>query len=247
MNAARVRGSSDLGFTLLELLIAVAITAVIVVLLSRVFGATAAQWQAADQRIDAFRDARTALHVIARDLGRANVSANSGMLALKEPGPADDYAQEAFAVTPTANSGNADLCAVGYYTEWNASAKTFTLKRQLRESNAIIGDLQTLNFSALYTKAPALAEDVAAYVWDLRFYVGLEEVPVPLGNAGPTSQWRWIEVRFKAMSPNAAKRLRDSAMTQGDWNNPAGDIYKRLVLPNEQQFVTRVVLQHNRR
>jgi type II secretory pathway component PulJ len=55
------------AFTLVELLIAISITLLIVVLLSRIFAGAADAWRSSDQRIDVFRDAR-ALQIISRDL-----------------------------------------------------------------------------------------------------------------------------------------------------------------------------------
>src|SRR5438552_129711 len=56
------------GFTLVELLIAVAITVLIVVLLGTMFGSLTKTTSRANQRIDAFRDARAALQMMERDL-----------------------------------------------------------------------------------------------------------------------------------------------------------------------------------
>jgi type II secretory pathway pseudopilin PulG len=57
-----------LGFTLLELLIATATTVVIVVLLGTMLGSLMTTAARANQRIDAFRDARAALQMMQRDL-----------------------------------------------------------------------------------------------------------------------------------------------------------------------------------
>jgi type II secretory pathway pseudopilin PulG len=56
------------GFTLAELLIATAITVIIVVLLGTMLGSVLNTASRANQRIDAFREARAALQVIERDL-----------------------------------------------------------------------------------------------------------------------------------------------------------------------------------
>jgi type II secretory pathway pseudopilin PulG len=63
-----IRPNKNSGFTLLELLIAAGITVVIVVLLGTMAGALMSTAARANQRIDAFRDARAALQMIQRDL-----------------------------------------------------------------------------------------------------------------------------------------------------------------------------------
>src|SRR5438874_3340248 len=55
------------GFTLVELLIAAAITVVIVVMLGLMLGSLMTSASHASQRVDAFRDARAALQMMERD------------------------------------------------------------------------------------------------------------------------------------------------------------------------------------
>src|SRR5438552_8610551 len=123
------------AFTLSELLIATAITGLIIILLGQIFSSASAMWRAADQRTDAFRDARTALQLMAADLARANVSGDPQMLKLDPTGNA--YATEADAITPTKNSGKSDLCAVEYYLLWDSGAKTSSLMRRFKKSDDI--------------------------------------------------------------------------------------------------------------
>lgn len=62
------RVKSDPGFTLTELLVAMAILSGLIVLLFSVVDGTTKTWNQSEQRVDAFREARAALFVIARDL-----------------------------------------------------------------------------------------------------------------------------------------------------------------------------------
>jgi prepilin-type N-terminal cleavage/methylation domain-containing protein len=234
------------GFTLAEVLIAITITLVIVTLLFQVFTAAARQWQSSDQRIDAFRDARAALQIIGRDLGRALVAADPRMLMLSDYDPAVTYAKEAYAISPIPNGGKSDLCALGYYCVWDPATKTFTLKRLFKDSNVAFPNLANSppNFSALFTKAAANEEDMAAHVWNLQFKPGIQsDVEAP--NAFPSNQWRWIEVRFKCMSPAAARKLKNLPVTQNTWSDNTGAIYQNTILPHEQQFLTRIALQQS--
>ena len=235
----------DVGaFTLMELLIAISITALIVVLLSQVFTAAAGQWQAADQRIDSFRDARAALQVMTRDLGLANLSGDAQMLTLSNYDSSGTYAKEAFAISPIANSGKSDLCAVGYYLAWDAKVRAYRLKRLFNDSDATAATLANASpdFTALFTKNAAKEEDVATYAWDLRFAPGtLANVEAP--NANPSTKWQWLEVRFKAMSAAAARKLSVMNIGEATWSDPTDATYRQVILPHEQQFVTRIKLQ----
>ena len=236
----RARTSPSVSaFTLVEVLISVAITTIIVVLLFQVFAAAAAQWQTADQRIDTFRDARAAMHIIKRDLSRANVAANSGMLRLTDF--FGGFAKEAYAITPTANLGKSDLCSVGYYCSWDPGSKTFTLRRAFRDSDAAFNLLKTVDFNALYAKDVTGDEALATYVWDLQFKPGIEKDPIDPSTSSP-ADWRWVEVRFKSMSSASARRLRDLPVDIPTWFDATSDLYVKHILPFEQQFVTRVTL-----
>src|SRR5437762_13236471 len=62
------RRNHQLGFTIVELLVAAAITVVIVVMLGTMFGSMMKTSMRANQRVDAFRDARAALQMMERDL-----------------------------------------------------------------------------------------------------------------------------------------------------------------------------------
>jgi prepilin-type N-terminal cleavage/methylation domain-containing protein len=240
MNLSSANGHR--AFTLAEMLIAVSITLIIVVLLSRIFGAAASQWQAADQRMDAFRDARAALQLMNRDLGRAITNGDPQMLTLSNL--TGSWYNEAYAVAPMSNSGKSSLCAVGYYLNWDGNTKTYTLKRMFKDSDATNGLLQgsSPNFGSLYSHAAANDEDLVSYAWDLRFSPGFQGDPLNPPN-GPSTQWHWIEIRFKAMSAQAARKLKNLPIDQNTWKNPGDTNYKNLILPNEQQFVTRVNLQ----
>jgi type II secretory pathway pseudopilin PulG len=232
------------SFTLVELLVAITITVLIVTLLSTVFTAAGKQWRASDQRIDSFRDARAALQVIARDLGRADTNGDPQMLTLSDIDSTSNYAKEAFAVTPIPNDGKSDLCAVGFYCTWDAASKTYTLKRLFRNSNVAVISLAkaTPDFPTLFTKAAPDEEDLASCAWDLRFAPGTTYDPEkPATN--PSTKWRWLEVRFKSMSAEAARKLQNMNVTQATWADPADPIYKTAITPHEQQFVTRVILQ----
>lgn len=228
----------------MEVLIAIAITVLIITLLSSVFTAAGKQWQAADQRIDSFRDARAALQIIDRDLSRANVNGDAQMLTLSNLDSTGTFAKEAFAVTPIPNSGKSDLCAVGFYCVWDATSKTYSLKRLFRDSNTVVTSLakKPADFTAVFTKAAVNEEELASCAWDLRFTPGtLDVAESPTTN--PSTKWRWIEVRFKSMSAASARRIRNMAVSSATWDDPNDPAYKNAILPFEQQFVTRVKLR----
>jgi type II secretory pathway pseudopilin PulG len=145
------RRQNRAAFTLVELLIAVGITAIIVVLLGTMFGSLTSSASRANQRIDAFRDARAALQMIERDLNNLvctqwqpeaftnpppwqPITRPAAYLALQnifsDPAPGN---QQLYALVATKNSGQGDVCSVGYYCSWDGDA--YTLRRFFRPSD----------------------------------------------------------------------------------------------------------------
>lgn len=189
---------STAAFTLVELLVATAITAVIVVMLGTMFGSLSSTSLRANQRIDSFRDARAALQMIQRDLSGlvrtqwdvkttpvpppppTPITRPAAYLALKNlyVDPSGDN-QQIYALVAAKNSGPGDVCSVGYYCRWDSTRKSYSLHRYFRgsaETYDIIRDsIDYASDEILYKPDPsdtdpALMKDevLASYVWNLR-------------------------------------------------------------------------------
>jgi type II secretory pathway pseudopilin PulG len=191
------RRSRSGSFTIAELLIAMGITALIVVMLGAMFGSLINTSSRANQRIDAFREARAALQMMERDLTGLVRAPQTAYFALdkrwQDTGN-DSYSdpsngnpnRQLFALVsaknqPAGKTTNeiGDVCAVGYYCKWEGDTKTgyrYTLRRLFRHSidtyNLIKPQIGggTLNYTsagALYS--PAATDDVlASYIWNLQ-------------------------------------------------------------------------------
>jgi type II secretory pathway pseudopilin PulG len=262
------RGNSG-GFTLAELLIATAITVVIVVLLGTMLGSVMSTASRSNQRIDAFRDARAALQVIERDFSNLvptqwNTQTNpptpitrpAAYFALKNI-YADPAAgnQQIFGLIAVKPSGSAvgDVCAVGYYCRWEGNR--YTLRRFFRDSTHTFAVLQNAASyaadSALYdlNAADARNDLLAAYVWN--FNVTLYDATGAVINTNgipylcdkdaitPNSLPAAVEISFDAMSPQAARTLMSVSSSPADWMN----MNPNLVNPHTYQFRTRINFQ----
>jgi type II secretory pathway pseudopilin PulG len=248
------------AFTLAELLIATAITGLIIILLGQIFSSASAMWRVSDQRTDAFRDARAALQLMAAELARANISGDPQMLRLTNIQTSTDgtytYATEADSVSPSKNLGKSDLCAVEYYLLWDDSTKTYSLMRFFKKSDALTDPNSSThylantspNFDAIYDKDKSVGSEevLATPVWDLQIRPGITD-PALSSVSGASTSWKWLEIRFKSMSVNAARKLKGMpSIDQSTWTNTNSTEYKNLILPYEQQFVTRISLDQNR-
>jgi len=147
------------AFTLVELLIAAAITVVIVVMLGLMLGSLMSSASHASQRVDAFRDARAALQMMERDLSNLvrsqwnpdpfttpppptaqPVTRPAAYFALDkrwQDAANDPYSDPAngnpnrqmFGLIATKSSAPGDMCAVGYYCRWDTQLHAYTLRR----------------------------------------------------------------------------------------------------------------------
>jgi prepilin-type N-terminal cleavage/methylation domain-containing protein len=139
----RAERTTRFGFTLAELLIAVAITSLIVVMLGAMFGSLASTVGRASQRIDAFRDARAAVATIQRDLSNLVRVGPAAYFALddrytNDPNTTANKNRQLFALIAIKNGSLGDLCAVGYYCRWEGNR--YTLRRYFRNSNELSAD-----------------------------------------------------------------------------------------------------------
>jgi type II secretory pathway pseudopilin PulG len=150
--------SGEGGFTLAELLIATAISVVIVVMLGWMLGSLMSSASHASQRVDAFRDARAALQMMERDLSNlvcAQWNIQTSPVPTPVPVPVtrpaayfaldkrwqdtanDPYSDPAngnpnrqmFGLIATKSSAPGDMCAVGFYCRWDTQLHAYTLRR----------------------------------------------------------------------------------------------------------------------
>ena len=256
------------AFTLVEMLVALSITALIVVAMMRLFIDGSALWQRNDEKLDTFREARAALQMMARDFAGVRPQAETPddfpLLALDyhpDTQPEDRVNQELYGLASVRNQGRNDLCAVGYYCGWDDIKSAFVLRRQFTESTTTFGLLQQalpagapLNgmqaFQKIYARnlPPGVQsiDDLASYVWDMKVEIPAAGDP-PQQLTWPQGKFNrelpsWVEVRFKALGTNAARKIAGKNVTRDIWFQPDSPLYHNLILPGAQQFVTRIKL-----
>ena len=125
-----------LGFTLPELLVALAITSLLVLLLGNVVSAALSVWQQGRNRLDTFANARFVLGRIGDEI--VGAIAQSGRVQFVEnysftPGPAPTAgsAENVFFVAPYPNIKAGDLCVVAYALDTNSHQ----LQRAFKDSD----------------------------------------------------------------------------------------------------------------
>jgi type II secretory pathway pseudopilin PulG len=262
--------NSGAGFTLVEILLSTAIIAFVVVMLGQVLSTTQGIWRRSESRTDPFRDARAAIELMSRELALAVTHDKAPVLALQNiysqgddatEGPANN--QQAYALLPMKNTNKSDLCTVGYYCRWESSKKAYVLRRHFFASDATFSRLQATGLPAapgpipankIYAPSspatnPAQDEEIAAYVWDLKVVPHEYNAgAVAPNNTYPISYFKtlpqFLEISFKAMSPQSANKLTAQGVASKVWFDPSTTVYKNQIMPQMHQFRTRVRL-HN--
>jgi len=133
------------AFTLVELLVALAITVVLVLLLASVVAATLGAWTQGRNRLDTSSKGRQTLGRLSDELkgATANSALGGSQIQFVEnatlgavPSPTPGTAENAFFVAPYPNLGAGDLCTIAY----SLDTGTHELKRAFRSSDQVWTD-----------------------------------------------------------------------------------------------------------
>lgn len=245
------------AFTLFEMLIAVTITVLIVVMLSSIFCSLASTSLRANQRIDSFRDARSALNMMKRDMTNLVRAVPTAYFALadqySDPNTATVKNRQIYGLTAIKN-GLGDLCAVGYYCRWDSAKHAYTLRRYFTDSATTLTTLKN-NGAGIYAPVDKLFtpgtsdEAVAAYAWNLQVTAYKADgtvdntYPLKIDPSNPAAVLpAALEISFDAISPQAAQALMTASSNPNDWMDSTAANYKRFITPNMYEFRTRINL-----
>jgi len=108
------------SFTLVEMMVGIAVFSLLMLLLLAIMGAATKLWQQESAKEEGFREARSALNALSRDMRAALISTNTAWFY------SNGTNQLAFLTTlPDIAQGttvnNGDICAVGYSLEWGTN------------------------------------------------------------------------------------------------------------------------------
>ena len=139
------------GFTLLEVLVAVAVLGMLLVLLLNILQSATGLWRGVENRAEAYREARAAMQVIARDLGNVVPVTNANYF----PTNLFSGSHIAFLARMPRSSQNSDslgdLCTVGYLLAYGNKSpvagdngrQSYNLYRYFIESTETFANLST--------------------------------------------------------------------------------------------------------
>jgi prepilin-type N-terminal cleavage/methylation domain-containing protein len=238
------------AFTLLELLVAMAVLSLLVVVLMSMVDSATKLWKANENRVESFREARAAINLIASDLKVAFASTNTNYFTTNiapefGASPSDGSVFFVAALPPNAQdegSSYGDLCQVGYFLKFgksglgSAQQDTYGLYRYFKESNATFTNLA--NSTPLFEHSTAGVELLARNI--SFFKVNCYSTDA----AGTITPWvkstnnpvpNFVEIQLVAYNNDAAKRFSD----QNSWKDTNSKIYQ----DNSRIFSARIPIR----
>ena len=232
------------AFTLVELVLAMAITSLLVVLLGSVVSAALNVWQQGRNRLDTFANARFILSRIGDEITGA--AAQQGRLQFVEntplytPAPVPVTSENIFFVAPYPNDAAGDLCVIAYRHD----ATSFHLDRAFQDSQAGWAPSAASRYRAAgYSFAPTDWRTVANGVleFEIQSYSQADFDATPRPTATPS--WdseiaggkapRHVILRLKIVDDKTAVTLGALA---------SGPAYDRLVREKAREFTADITL-----
>lgn len=240
------------AFTLVELLVAFAITVVLVLLLTSVVAATLGAWTQGRNRLDTSSKARGILDRLTDELkgATANLAVSGSRIQFVEnatlggvSSPTPGATENLFFVAPHPNPGPGDLCAIAY----SLDADSHELKRAFRSSDQVWADpangrYQVAGYTYTSTDWHVIATGVVQFELQCFSQNDLDNnlTPAYTWDSGSTDVFmagkapRRIVLRVQVVDDRATTQL--AGMTVGS------EPYKFIVQRSVQQVSTEVSL-----
>ena len=249
------------AFTMLELLVSMAVLSMLIVLLLSMVDNATKMWRLSENRVDAYREARAALNLIASDLASIYTSTNANFTYINRapatvPTMQPHLDGKLFFVTalPVGAQGvdqKSDLCTVGYFAGYDKTSLTgkgeasMNLYRFFRPSNETftalrtgdIGDGMSISTVPTFDDAEVLAKNITGFK-----VVAYSKDPTTAGklitfNSAITPMPDVLEITLNAISNDAAKRFT----SQSEWETTNSITHQQ----NVRTFTKRVVINRD--
>lgn len=229
------------GFTLVELLVAMAVLSLLVVMLMGLVDSATTMWQSNENRIESYREARVAMSMMANELRFAHISTNENWFHFVEENGSGDSEIGFLTALPISSQDPESLgqiCSIGYFlAEGNLSdldvsaGRTWNLYRLLKESNETHDLLEASPESPdLWTDEVMAPEDVRAEIvarnirsFRVRAFRRTGNSWVPWTHAQDHPMPDLLEIEIQAVNSDTSKRL-DGNLKGPALDNSPGEI-----------------------
>ncbi len=241
---------STRAFTLLEMLVALAITTILVVLLVNVVSAALAVWEQGRNQIDTFANARQVLGRIADEISGAIAAPAPRVVEFSEnipsiqgsTPPTAATSENAFFVAPYPNAMSGDLCVIAY----RHNNDVHTLERGFIDSQSAWNGAAANRYqSAAYTTQwqwRTIATGVLEFEIQSYSQQDLDSVQTPATTWNSVSGSSLMLGNTPRQVIIRVKVVDDRTLTKLAGLTPGNPIYDRLVTRAARQFTASVLL-----
>lgn len=240
------------AFTLLELLVAVAVLSLLLVVLLNIVQGTTILWRGAENRVDAYREARAALQVMASDLRNILPSTNTDYFRTNLTSSSNVGFLAALPLSAQDANSKSDICTVGYFLAYGNKSPvagadgrlSYNLYRYFAESDETFTNLsQGAPLFPNVTPANAARAEILA-----RNIVGFQIRPL-MTNATGFTAWTYnattspmpplLEIQLTAINNERTMRFENNIIP---WSTFMATTTNADYLKNTKTFTTRIKL-----
>jgi prepilin-type N-terminal cleavage/methylation domain-containing protein len=243
------------AFSLLELLVAVSVLSILLVILLNIVQGATSLWRGSENKVEAYREARAALQVMASDLKSILPSTNTDFFRTNLTNTPNIGFLAALPISSQdTTSSKSDVCTVGYFLAYgdkslvagNNGRQSYNLYRYFVESN------QT--FTNLSNPSTALTEKFNQDHFEIlaRNVVDFQTAYFVTNSSGLTN---WTQsaaspmpqvVEIKVTAVNNERTMRFGARNaQSEWTTFSANTNAPDYLKNTKTFTTRIPLNPN--
>lgn len=266
--------AKQFAFTILELLVSMAVMSVLLVLLLGMVDGATKLWRENENRVDAYREARAALGIMSRDLRNALTGGtNTNHFALNTRGVmtllpseaiqdtnmgANLFFLSALPLNAQEPANKSDVCRVGYFLAFgksssatNSPINTMNLYRFFGSSDETFSTLQAVAGGFPFTNRPSITSDrktelLARNVTRFSARAYSLSTNNMLTNFTASANTPLPDVIEISVSAVNQEAARKLGNSLSDWTATNSPAYTSIVRPVEQTFTTRINLNRPR-
>jgi len=253
------------AFTMLELLVAMAVFSLLIVLLMGMVDSATKLWRGTENRVEAYREARAALGTMSRDLRNALAGTNTNYFLINTPAfallsDAEKNTNSAGAIfflsaqpsAAQASLNKSDVCQVGYFLAFgrtsavaggglatNANQDTMNLYRYFLSSDATFAKLTNGSLPVFRDSLIPTDADVELLARNIISFrvLGLDTNGATYTPTASAPLPPIVQIELTALNQETTKKLTTKAL----WTNATGGV-SNVINQNQQNFTTRVRL-----
>ena len=243
------------AFSLLELLVAIAVLCILLVILLNIVQGASNLWRTSENKVEAYREGRAALQVISSDLRHALASTNTNFFRRNISSYPNSTNVAFLATLPLSSQETnslSDVCTVGYFLAYDNKSpvsgitgrQSYNLYRYFVESNETFAKLSDSSGPAdVLDFDPSRPPEILA-----RNVVGFKATYFITNGPGSFTTWTQsaatpmpdiVEIQLTAV--NNERTMRFGARgASGEWDAFSGNTNSPDYLKNTKTFTTRI-------